>query len=146
MNSRAFSRSLAFKYLAIAILPLAAMFYTQAVNLATLAFGEPVSLETAPVDPTDILRGDYVTLGYKISDIDSGLLRENLGDDWRLSASEEIFVTLKLDKNGVGSVDSVSTSRPAGGLYLRGRFRTWSGVDYGIDRYYVPEGTGLEIE
>jgi hypothetical protein len=61
---------------------------------------------------------------------------------------KDIFVTLGRDARGVGYVKSVSTVRPAGGLYLTGRF-VWgvsSQVDYGIGVYYVPEGAGYEIE
>ena len=34
-----------------------------------LASGTLVLLETRPVDPRDLLRGDYVILNYKISDV-----------------------------------------------------------------------------
>jgi len=36
-------------------------------NEANLAFGKSVVLQTAPVDPRDIFRGDYVVLRYEIS-------------------------------------------------------------------------------
>ena len=153
MNSPKFFKSLEFKYLLIVILPVAAMFYTQAVNFAVLAFGEQVLLETRPVDPRDILRGDYVTLGYKISFIDKEMLGDILGDlddDFnynRRNSGREIFVMLRKDARGIGFVKSVSATRPAGGLYLRGAITdSWRGIGYGIGAYYVPEGTGQEIE
>ena len=34
-----------------------------------LASGRTILLETVPVDPRDLLRGDYVLLRYKISDV-----------------------------------------------------------------------------
>ena len=34
----------------------------------TIVTGTTVLLETVPVDPRDIFRGDYVTLNYAISD------------------------------------------------------------------------------
>ena len=152
MNSPKFFKSPEFKYLLIAILPIAAMFYTQTVNFVVLAFGERVLLETVPVDPRDILRGDYVNLGYKISRIDTEILRNSLGEadedfNYNRSSGREIFVTLQKDERGIGTVKSVSATRPPGGLYLRGVITDrWSGIGYGIGVYYVPEGTGREIE
>ncbi|MCL2683716.1 MAG: GDYXXLXY domain-containing protein [Synergistaceae bacterium] len=153
MNRPKFLKSLEFKYLLIVILPIAAMFHTQVVNFAALAFGEQVLLETFPVDPRDILRGDYVNLGYNISFIDVDMLKDALGDmneDFYYRArnrNREIFVALQKDEQGIGSVKSVSATRPTDGLYLRGVIRDrWNGVGYGIGVYYVPEGTGREIE
>ena len=152
MNSPKFLKSLEFKYLAIVILPLAAMFHSQIVNFTILAFGEQVLLETIPIDPRDILRGDYVTLGYKISSIDEEMLADALVDtdedfDYREHSGREIFVTLQKDEIGIGTVKSVSVTRPSDGLYLMGVIRDrWDGIAYGIGVYYVPEGTGLEIE
>src|ERR1035441_2202352 len=42
---------------------------TTFVQERALAGGKLVLLETRPVDPRDLLRGDYVTLNYKISDV-----------------------------------------------------------------------------
>ena len=145
MNSPKFLKSLELKYLAIIILPLTAMFYSQIVNFTILAFGERVLLETRPVDPRDILRGDYVTLGYEISFIDEEMFKHAFGDVGE--GRREIFVTLQKDEKGIGTVKSVSLKRPPGGLYLRGVIRDrWDGITYGIGVYYVPEGTGREIE
>ena len=153
MNSPKFLKSLEFKYAAIIILPLAAMFYSQVVNFAILAFGERVLLETMPIDPRDILRGDYVTLGYEISFIDEELLTNALGDAdkdvdyYYRYTGREIFATMEKDERGVGTVKSVSAARPPDGFYLRGVIRDrWDGITYGIGVYYVPEGTGLEME
>jgi uncharacterized membrane-anchored protein len=139
-------KSTALKYAVMAALPLLALFYSQIYNFAILTLGESVLLETRPVDPTDILRGDYVILDYKISDIPEGMLPEDMrgrGDD------RYMYVMLERGESGIGSVKSVSADRPSGGLYIRGLFYyNWSGytVDYGLGVYYVPEGTGREIE
>ena len=36
--------------------------------------GREVTLQTRPVDPRDLLRGDYVVLGYDISQLPAGAL------------------------------------------------------------------------
>ncbi|MDR0653588.1 MAG: GDYXXLXY domain-containing protein [Synergistaceae bacterium] len=141
------TRALVLKYAAILIMPLCALFYPQALNFATLAFGERVLLETRPVDPTDILRGDYVTLDYEIQDIRDDIYPDELDLDPYSDETPAVFVELERDEDGVGSVKSVSLERPNGGLYIKGRYtgKSW-GVDYGLSRYYVPERTGRDIE
>jgi uncharacterized membrane-anchored protein len=157
-----FFKSLALKYIAIAVLPLGALLCQPAVNFTALTLGERVLLRTRPLDPRDFLRGDYVTLYYGIADIPANLLPGSLpdGDDdaalrsgWKPSYSgryyRDLYVMLKLDDDGVGSVSEVSFTRPSGGLYLKGTiFSHWSSytVDYGLGVYYVPEGTGRELE
>jgi uncharacterized membrane-anchored protein len=151
MNRENFFKSPLLKYIAIAVLPLAALFYAASAEIVVLTFGESVLLEVVPIDPKDFLRGDYVTLDYKISLLDPDMVRSAIGEDnsvYYEYRGKEIFVTLGRDERGVGYVKSVSAVRPAEGLYLTGKF-VWgvsSQVDYGIGVYYVPEGTGYEIE
>ena len=53
---------------------------TTFIQERALTNGKVVLLETRPVDPRDLLRGDYLTLNYKISDVPL------LGDAIRLGA------------------------------------------------------------
>lgn len=57
----------------------------------TLSTGAPVLLETRPVDPRSLLRGDYVRLRYAISTLSAAKLE---GDD-HYRAGDAIFVTLQ---------------------------------------------------
>jgi uncharacterized membrane-anchored protein len=129
-------------------MPLCALFYPQALNFATLAFGERVLLETRPVDPTDFLRGDYVTLDYEIQDVPDDFFAEEPNDGaYSHIRPSVIFVELERDADGVGHVKSVYPKRPNGGLYIKGVYSgRYRNLDYGLSRYYVPEGTGREIE
>src|SRR5262245_44728057 len=45
-------------------------------RIMVLRTGTDVKLETRPLDPRDLLRGDYVTLGYDISSLHGGALKE----------------------------------------------------------------------
>ncbi|MDR3075883.1 MAG: GDYXXLXY domain-containing protein [Synergistaceae bacterium] len=134
-------KSLALKYAAVVVMPLALLLYTPAVNFSILVFGTRVLLETVPVDPTDFLRGDYVTLDYEILRISSEMLPES---------SETVYVTLSLNQEGVASMKKVSVTRPLENeLYLKGVVsRRWGSrfVDCGLGAYYVPEGTGWDLE
>jgi uncharacterized membrane-anchored protein len=148
-------KSLAVKYAAIVALPLALLLTQPVKNFIILSLGERVLLETLPVDPRDLLRGDYVELRYVISDIpdslwpDAGQTREDDYPSSRYHYHEpEIFISLKVDEGGVGTVKGAAFERPAEGLYLRGRGSKWysSRISYGLEAYFVPEGTGKELE
>lgn len=117
--------------------------------------GEEVVLETAPVDPRDLFYGDYVNLGYEITELPRHLLR---GQDEELSDIElydrPVYVQLERKENDVTFVASNvylhKKDVPNGSLVLQGRIESvnkqtvW--LRYGLERYYVPEGTGLELE
>jgi uncharacterized membrane-anchored protein len=148
-------KSLALKYAAIAALPLALLLTQPVKNFVILSFGERVLLETLPVDPRDFLRGDYVDLDYVISRIPTNLWpdgQQTREDDYssRSDRELEIFISLKVDEDGVGTVKDAAFERPAGGLYLRGRGSRsgWDSryVSYGLETYFVSEGAGLELE
>jgi uncharacterized membrane-anchored protein len=132
------------KYAAIAALPMLALLWVPIVNFTVLYAGESVLLETLPVDPTDFLRGDYVILRYKIEDIPDGLIPDM---DVGRREKRDVYVTLRKDSDGVGHVEDVPTERPGGKLYLKGKINRYSTIQYdGINAYYVPEGTGRELE
>lgn len=127
--------------------------------------GPRVWLRTAPVDPRDLLRGDYVTLGYDISTIRAAkfgpgiknhLAGMSMNDDAFGRGSEiVVYVALTIDpQSGLAEVASVDLTRPVAGPFLKGRVRvSWTrgttmlmGVRYGIDAYFVQQGSGLELE
>jgi uncharacterized membrane-anchored protein len=149
------SKNMAVKYAAIAALPILVLLWVPVVNFTALYAGESVLLETLPVDPTDFLRGDYVTLRYKIENAPDELMPD-MGDYSRSKnrwpgdgdgRRPPVYVALEKDPDGVGHVEDVTTERPGGGLYLKGKINRYSTIQYdGINAYYVPEGTGREIE
>lgn len=111
--------------------------------------GKEVRLKTAPVDPRDYLYGDYVALKYEISDLPNTLWRETNAPE----AGQPVYVVLKR----VGSYDqaiAIYTHKPTvqedDQKILRGKINYLDGselaVQYGLERYYVPENTGKEIE
>ncbi|MCF6411167.1 GDYXXLXY domain-containing protein [Pseudalkalibacillus salsuginis] len=120
-----------------------------ATHYMTLKFGEQVVLKTEPIDPRDIFYGDYVTLNYDISTLSLDLLQDD-GIDER----ERVYVILH--KSGdVHEAKSVHSQKPKtehGEIVLKGKVRwvdDYSGIvmiDYGIERFYVEEGTGKALE
>ncbi|WP_408009648.1 GDYXXLXY domain-containing protein [Pseudalkalibacillus sp. A8] len=120
-----------------------------ATHYMTLKFGEQVVLKTEPIDPRDIFYGDYVTLNYDISTLSLDLLQDE-GIDER----EMVYVLLQ--KSGeVHEASSVHSQKPKvenGEIVLNGKVR-WVDdysdilmIDYGIERFYVEEGTGKVLE
>lgn len=115
-------------------------------------------LKGRPVDPQDLLRGDYLTMSYAISDLPktadpSGSLKDGV-------AGTDVWVLLeKHDRYHVVVQASKEKLIPRSGQVLvRGNLEFWSNdsgfgrVNYGIERYFVPEGMGnprfktIEIE
>lgn len=119
-----------------------------------LASGREVVLEVVPVDPRSLFRGDYVTLGYQMSRlaVPSGTPRPKRGDD--------IYVTLQKGEGDTWTVAGSSAQPPAvqnaDQIVLKGRvdYATTGSdqspaqtfVRYGIESFFVPEGTGRELE
>lgn len=130
----------------------------------TLNTGTQVVLQTEPVDPRSLFMGDYARLAYPISrlrlDGDAAL-----GGDKEFKRHDTVWVALKLDPDGAKAV-SVHRERGAiapGLLALKGEVQNVNDYDwdrttnkpvrqrtlqvrYGIEQYYVREGTGRQIE
>ena len=116
-----------------------------------LRSGREVVLKTEPVDPRDLLRGDFVRLGYEISRVSL----ERFGNDGPAAdeTGETIHVALKPGADGAFAVSRASMQpieTAADEIVLAGKVDgisdQWVGVSYGIERYYVPEGEGRPIE
>ena len=116
-----------------------------------------IRLSARPVDPQDMLRGDYIALGYDIGHVVVPGGAEGRGS----MAPAEVWVLL--EQRGRYHV-AVQASRErleprAGQVLVRGMVQPrWNGhradnqVTYGIESYFVPEGKGapraktLEVE
>ncbi|OJX99067.1 MAG: hypothetical protein BGP07_03100 [Rhizobiales bacterium 63-22] len=118
-----------------------------------LRSGREIVLQTEPVDPRDLMRGDYVALGYDISSV----MRKDIAGKPE-GDSRTVYVAVKPDANGIWRF-SRAAFRPfddlaADEVQLRGRSaypisdetdaKIW--LTFGIERYYVPEGQGHPIE
>jgi uncharacterized membrane-anchored protein len=117
--------------------------------------GREVLLKVEPVDPRDLLRGDYVRLGYAITTLDRTLF----GDPGQvLDRGAAIMVRLAPGEDGlwqaVGArrADMPAVPDDADVVEIAGRVEADQGlsdtvrVTYGIERFYLPEGQGRAIE
>jgi uncharacterized membrane-anchored protein len=111
-----------------------------------------VWLRTAPVDPRDLFRGDYVQLEYDIG-APSAEVVAPVQEAWE-SKYSVVYAQLATDAGGIAKLQSLSVEPPTDGLFIRGRMgsglpRNWrsgSSVQCGIEKYFVPQGAGYEIE
>ena len=112
--------------------------------LVVRATGTTVYLETAPVDPRALFRGDYVILGYGIG---RNALPAGEAQQPRESG-RPVYVTVTTERPA--RVVAVGSERPEPGpgqACLIGRSRGDGTVDFPqIAQYFVPEGEGSELE
>ena len=114
-----------------------------------------VILETEPIDPRSLFRGDYVRLNYTINELN---LAELAGDK-DFQRNETVYVVLQPEDDFWTAV-AVYRQLPVNAGHKkpltvirgvvkhqikRGKTEDLS-VTYGIENYFVPEGEGLKLE
>jgi uncharacterized membrane-anchored protein len=120
--------------------------------------GTEVTLRSRPVDPRDLLRGDYVVLGYDISQLPAGALLNQPAS----SRNPSVFVKLTPNRDGVHEAVSVhaepvTVASPE--VLIRGSlvygatcgssgyaFCEKLSIRYNLESYFVPQGEGRKLE
>ncbi|WP_406686153.1 GDYXXLXY domain-containing protein [Rossellomorea vietnamensis] len=123
--------------------------YQMYSNETLLHNGETVILELQPVDPRSLLQGDYVELNYSISQL----------EDTSIDDNGPVTIVLCENTQGVHEYTgvykfngkwNVSYESKPGDVLLNGKVTSsWDNsaqVTYGIEHFFIPEGTGLEIQ
>ncbi|MBI5149568.1 MAG: GDYXXLXY domain-containing protein [Candidatus Omnitrophica bacterium] len=124
-------------------------------KLSVLAGGTDVLLKIAPVDPRDLLRGDYVTFQYDISSIDS-----HYANRQQIRNGDAVYVVLR-QTGKYWMVQGVQKNQPTGSeLFIKGKVESGGlesqtdpfsyqrfgdsriHVIYGVEQYFIPEGEG----
>lgn len=126
-----------------------------------------VVLETQPIDPRSLFRGDYVRLNYHIND----LKLKHLEGDKSFKVNELIYVVLE-QKEKYWRASAVYSELPEltekmsltnrkaviQGVVKKVNNKQWNWknlgfvkannikISYGIENYFVPEGEGLKLE
>lgn len=129
-----------------------------------------VVLETKPIDPRSLFRGDYVRLNYDINE----LQLDELSGDRKFKKNDTVYVVLQqsgqywkaeaiysdkhnLFKNHAEIMQNKQYALIQGVIkHVINRqqdrndktdnYVTSLGVSYGIENYFVPEGEGLKLE
>ena len=102
------------------ILQLIVLAYMAGEREYILHNGKVIHLRTAPIDPRDMFRGDYVRLNYEISRIPVIRLK-GIDSVRELKKGDKIFVSLKEGPNGLYELADAGMEKPADGIYLAGR-------------------------
>ena len=130
---------------------------TATMNEIARDSGTRVLLNSQPVDPRDLLRGDYMTLRFDITNVPRDKVRGTIPDEL---VGKAIYVALtpsgKFHEVAFASFALIPPQ--AAQVVIRGvideRLMGWRNEDkdatskrplsvaYGLERYYVPEGTG----
>ena len=139
---------------AIAALIQVALIAAMVIDRASvLREGKEITLQTRPVDPRDFLRGDYVILSYDITSVPVGELKREQSRD----RDPVVFVKLAPQPDGFHKAVSAHLEpvQVSGNeVLIRGRIRNWRycgncdsyTVSYGLEKFFVPEGEGRELE
>jgi uncharacterized membrane-anchored protein len=98
---------------------------------------QTVLLRVEPVDPRDMFRGDYVTLGYEISRVPGR----------KFEPGQTVYVTLVPEADGRHyRASEFLAEPPASGIFIWGTAGAHGRATYGIESFYVQEGTGHDYE
>ena len=143
----------------VGLVQVAAIAFMVGDRMMILRSATEVLLKTRPIDPRDLLRGDYVTLGYDITSLDAGALKNTP------SGGKGSAVYVKIAPDAEGYYKAVSVHREpvplaAGEVLIRGRAmigadcgddnnRTFCEslqLEYGLEKFFVPQGEGRAIE
>lgn len=122
-----------------------------------LRTGQVVFLRTAPLDPRDLFRGDYVALQYEINTVRVEGLDSAAAVALDRKRHDVVYTRLRPAGEGVFEAASASLARPSEAPFIRGRiedawrfgWRGWTGgtaVKYGIEQLFVEQGAGRVIE
>lgn len=117
-------------------------------NYYTFNQGQEILLKTAPVDPNDIFRGNYVNLRYDISVINL----THMPYDMPFVYGDDVFAVLAKGEKYwyVARVGHYYQYPGQNEVVMKGKvtgsYENTINVLWGIESYFVPEGKGLQIE
>ncbi|MCX4274642.1 MAG: GDYXXLXY domain-containing protein [Candidatus Gastranaerophilales bacterium] len=120
------------------------------INEKVFLTGDEIRLNVKPVDPRDLLRGQYVALNYDISEI-------QVGKNADFKRDETVYVTL-IKEGEIYVAQSVYKFKPSKNPYIKGKVdfirRTYGNnksldtliIKYGIENLFTKEQEAKDIE
>ncbi|MBF8982289.1 GDYXXLXY domain-containing protein [Lutibacter sp. B2] len=153
-----------FKYL-VSFLVLTLILLSMTIQpIMTQSFGEEILIKTKAFDPRDVFRGDYVRLNYEINDISLNKVDKEISkkiedeyNSFKELRKKKLYVTLRKEESFY-VVDKVTLKKPTEGIFLKAKYEytlreekeyekiKGIRVSYTLDKYFVPENTGKELE
>lgn len=135
--------------LATAVAQLLILLGMIALRAVPLMTGQTVLVRVMPVDPRDLFRGDYVILSYDFSRTpETGIEGLPAYDQWSSKwQGRTVYVPLVPDSNRVHwRAEKVTVVKPAKGPFIKGQMERYGSLKFGIEAYYVEEGSGRAYE
>lgn len=123
--------------------------FIPAQDAYTYIAGRQITLQTAPVDPYDLLRGHYQTLGYEISQFNQ--LKQLPGGEWftdQPGQARSFYLILEAPAQQTQPPQPWQPVRislthpgslPANQIALQGQTDGYGSITYGLETYYMPE-------
>ena len=116
---------------------------------AVLQTGGNVFLRTVPIDPRDLLRGDYMRLTYEVGTVPRSLVAEGEFEEMQKPA-RRVYLAYRADDRGVIIPIRLSLTRPENERYIRGRtIRNRQpnviSVHYGVEKFFVQQDRGRSL-
>lgn len=120
------------------------------------AFSKPIAtikVKTIAYDPRDLLSGQYIRINYEFSRPDGRWdreLKKTIKPEWAEQNyyARNSILWLVLQKNPEsdtyepkGLYDSKPTNTKNGEYVIKGLYKRHNFIEYGIEKYFVPEGT-----
>ena len=144
----------------VAIAQVALLVFMAGEREWVLHTGRTVVVHAEPVDPTDPMRGAYVRLAHRLSEVPKALCSDDLAgwfaerdDVWRYRESlrdRVVYAGLRIDDRGAAQLVSLSASRPESGLFVRGRVdlveADFIRVRYGIEALFMEKRRAQQLE
>jgi len=115
---------------------------------STHLFGKEVYIKTTPIDPRDLLRGNYVSLSFK----ELSRFEDTISEYKSASNYAKVYVLLKPDENNFVHYAGFSTERPKKGLFIKAQIhKQYYGsfnysATYGIETYFTTPKKARELE
>ncbi len=104
-----------------------------------LAYGKSFKLKTAPVDPNDLFRGNYIQLNFEAEqkELPAQFNRDHDGSTR--------WVELETQADGFAKVKQVSAAKPSGKDAFKANVK-WGRLVFPFDRYYTDETESVQAE
>ena len=138
----------------VAILQVLVLAYMAGEREWVLRTGRTIYIRSAPVDPRDAMRGDYLRVTYDMSNVPRELCRGRLASTNEPFATvrpdTRVYATLRTTEDGIAELVNLSSERPSEGLFMRGRTeQSWGEhleVRYGVEALFLQQGRARELE
>ena len=137
------------KFLGLIAVPFIVILAFILIKSFTLTTGTDILLETAPIDPVDLFRGNYVALSYVISTVNL----ETTPHDKEFIEKETIYALLS-QKDEFWTIDKVSHKKPQvqqNQVCMKGKVTSsWREnqvrVEWGIESFFLPTDQAKKVE